>query len=124
MSDTYEIDHRLPCWPAGTPCPNSCARDHARHVLDNHVQLHGPWAGWRLAGRDLVTPSGERIPERRLRVRPHWVGGRRINLCLRWRRTSLEAHLFHTSTHMACCASIHEGWQGIVTNTARSSLTD
>ncbi|MBE0315027.1 NAD(P)H-dependent oxidoreductase [Xanthomonas citri pv. punicae] len=27
----------------------------------------GPWAGWRLAGRDLVAPTGERIPERRLR---------------------------------------------------------
>jgi len=67
VSDTYEIDHRPPCWPAGKPCPNSCARDHARHVLDNHVQLHGPWAGWRLAGRDLVAPSGERIAERRLR---------------------------------------------------------
>ncbi len=67
MSDTYDIDGRPPCWPSGQPCPNSCARDHARHVLDNHVDLHGPWAGWRLAGRDLVAPSGERIPERRLR---------------------------------------------------------
>ncbi|WP_230938693.1 DUF3653 domain-containing protein [Xanthomonas translucens] len=31
------------------------------------MELHGPWAGWRLAGRDLVAPSGERIAERRLR---------------------------------------------------------
>jgi len=41
--------------------------DSYNHVIDNHVDLHGPWAGWRLAGRDLVAPSGERIPERRLR---------------------------------------------------------
>ncbi|PPU91426.1 hypothetical protein XalbCFBP2523_14775 [Xanthomonas albilineans] len=67
MSDTYDIDRRPPCWEPGQPCPNHCAQAHARHVLDNHVELHGPWAGWRLAGRDLVAPSGERIPERRLR---------------------------------------------------------
>lgn len=62
-----EHDHRPPCWPAGEPCPNHCARAHAAHVLQNHVPLYGPWRGWRLAGRDLVAPSGERIPERRLR---------------------------------------------------------
>ena len=26
--------------------------------MRNHVRLHGPWAGWRLAGRDLVSPEG------------------------------------------------------------------
>ncbi|WP_185910730.1 hypothetical protein [Xanthomonas cerealis] len=67
MSDSYNIDRRPPCWTAGEPCPNQCAQAHARHIIDNHVDLHGPWTGWRLAGRDLVAPSGERIPERRLR---------------------------------------------------------
>ncbi|QHQ28259.1 putative phage-related protein [Xanthomonas albilineans] len=67
MSDTYDIDRRPPCWEVGKPCPNHCAQAHARHIIDNHVELHGPWAGWRLAGRDLVAPTGERIPERRLR---------------------------------------------------------
>lgn len=67
MSDSYNINRRPPFWTAGEPCPNPCAQAHTRHVIDNHVDLHGPWAGWRLAGRDLVAPSGERIPERRLR---------------------------------------------------------
>ena len=67
MSDTYDLDNRPPCWEPGKQCPNNCARDHYRRVIDNHVNLSGPWAGWRLAGRDLVAPSGERIPERRLR---------------------------------------------------------
>ncbi|WP_323563319.1 hypothetical protein [Xanthomonas campestris] len=67
MSDTYNLDRRPPCWPTGAPCPNSCAHDLHRRVVTNHVELTGPWAGWRLAGRDLVAPGGERIPERRLR---------------------------------------------------------
>ena len=54
MSDTYDLDSRPPCWEPGTQCPNGCARDHYRRVVDNHVSLSGPWAGWRLAGRDLV----------------------------------------------------------------------
>lgn len=64
---SYDLDQRPPCWNPGEPCPNNCARDHHRRIIDNHVQLTGPWAGWRLAGRDLVAPTGERIPERRLR---------------------------------------------------------
>jgi len=67
VSDSYNIDRRPPCWDAGQPCPNSCAHDVYRRVVDNHVELSGPWRGWRLAGRDLIAPSGERIPERRLR---------------------------------------------------------
>lgn len=64
MSDTYNLDSRPRCWEPGTQCPDSCASDHYRRVVNNHVALTGPWAGWRLAGRDLVAPSGERIPER------------------------------------------------------------
>ena len=64
---TYDLDRRPPCWPPDTPCPNTCAQAHADAVLRNHLELHGPWAGWRLAGRDLVSPDGLRLPERRLR---------------------------------------------------------
>lgn len=67
MTGTYNFDRRPPCWPVGTPCPNSCAHDLHRRMVTNHAELTGPWAGWRLAGRDLIAPSGELIPERRLR---------------------------------------------------------
>lgn len=51
-------DHlRPPCWPENGPCPNPCARAHYDRVVFNHTELHGPWAGWRLAGRDLVAPG-------------------------------------------------------------------
>lgn len=36
-------------------------------MSDNHVTLTGPWAGWRLAGRDLVAPDRQRISPERLR---------------------------------------------------------
>lgn len=51
-------DHlRPPCWAEGQPCPNACARAHYDRVVHNHHPLHGPWAGWRFAGRDLVSPG-------------------------------------------------------------------
>ncbi|WP_425480323.1 DUF3653 domain-containing protein [Pseudoxanthomonas winnipegensis] len=35
------------------------------HLTRNHVELTGPWTGWRLAGKDLVSPTGQRVsPER------------------------------------------------------------
>ncbi|MDR1076538.1 MAG: phage protein [Xanthomonadaceae bacterium] len=56
---------RPPCWPTGTPCPNTCAAAHHDRTVRNHLNLTGPWAGWRLAGRDLISPHGHRInPER------------------------------------------------------------
>lgn len=57
---------RRPCHRQGTK-PNPCAAAHYRRMIDNHVHLTGPWAGWRLAGRDLVSPAGERINPERLR---------------------------------------------------------
>ncbi|WP_028839695.1 DUF3653 domain-containing protein [Thermomonas fusca] len=55
-----------PCHVLGKR-PPPCAEAHYRRIIDNHVTLHGPWAGWRLAGRDLVSPDGERINPQRLR---------------------------------------------------------
>ncbi|WP_268738733.1 DUF3653 domain-containing protein [Luteimonas fraxinea] len=39
------------------------------YVLRNFVvrHLHGPWAGWRMAGKDLVGPDGTRISPTRMR---------------------------------------------------------
>ena len=55
-----------PCHVVGTK-PNACAL--AVHNLRAYgcADLGGPWAGWRLAGRDLVTPDGLRIPPERVR---------------------------------------------------------
>lgn len=55
-----------PCHKIGTK-PNACAAAHYRRVVEGHMPLYGPWAGWRLAGRELVSPDGERINPARLR---------------------------------------------------------
>lgn len=67
--DPYATRRQPPCWGLDITDgkPNHCKLAHADHILRNHIELHGPWAGWRLAGRDLVAPTGERISERRLR---------------------------------------------------------
>ena len=44
---------------ARTPVPKA----HAGHVLRNHVPLYGHRSGWKLAGRDLISPDGLRLPE-------------------------------------------------------------
>lgn len=58
---------RPPCWPVGKPCPNACARAYYHELVDNHRTLTGPWTGWRLAGRDLISPDRQRINPQRLR---------------------------------------------------------
>ena len=55
-----------PCHVQGTK-PNACAAAHYRRIVENHVNLSGPWEGWRLAGRDLVSPDRKRISPERLR---------------------------------------------------------
>lgn len=47
--------------------PNACAASHYQRIVSNQVALHGPWAGWRLAGRDVVAPDRQRINPERLR---------------------------------------------------------
>lgn len=57
--------NRPPCWPENSSCPNDCAAALYSREAHNHVDLTGPWIGWRLRGRDLVSPSGTRLsPER------------------------------------------------------------
>lgn len=58
---------RPPCWPDGQPCPNGCAAALHDRIAHNQTTLFGPWAGWRMAGRDLVAPDGDRISPERLR---------------------------------------------------------
>lgn len=65
--DLTDYNNRTPCWPMGQPCPNKCAAQVRDLITRNHVHLHGPWAGWRLAGRDLVSPDGIRFSPERLR---------------------------------------------------------
>jgi len=50
-----------------------CLHCHAEHPQAHHERgvhnvtpLFGPWAGWRMAGRHLVSPDGDRITSRRL----------------------------------------------------------
>ncbi len=52
---------RPPCWTDGQPCPNRCARQHYDRIVWNVTELHGPWAGWRLAGARLISPHREWI---------------------------------------------------------------
>jgi len=56
---------RPPCWPDAEPCPNNCAALHEREVY-NHLDLTGPWQGWRFRGRYLVSPDGSRLTPERL----------------------------------------------------------
>lgn len=57
---------RPPCWPNGQQCPNGCAKAYYERVILNHTPLSGPWAGWKLAGRDLVSPKGIRVSPQRM----------------------------------------------------------
>lgn len=55
-----------PCHVPGTK-PNACAV--AAHELRAYgkADLGGPWKGWRLAGRVLITPEGQRLPVERVK---------------------------------------------------------
>lgn len=48
-------------------CPNTCASQLHERLVHNNTPLYGPWAGWRMAGRVLVSPDGDRISPERLR---------------------------------------------------------
>jgi uncharacterized protein DUF3653 len=39
---------------------------HRERIVHNRTPLYGPWSGWRMAGKDLVSPDGDRINPRRL----------------------------------------------------------
>ena len=56
-----------PCWPDGQPCPNACAEALYERNVYGRQYLTAEWQGWRLAGRVLVSPDGDRITPERLR---------------------------------------------------------
>jgi len=48
-------------------CKTETEAEHFERVVHNKTPLHGPWAGWRMAGRELVSPDGDRFTTTRLR---------------------------------------------------------
>jgi hypothetical protein len=61
------MDTRPPCCRPDEGPANWCARAFHDRTAYNLTPLHGPWAGWRMAGRVLVSPDGDRIAPERLR---------------------------------------------------------
>ena len=51
------------CWHCQAETPG----EHYERIVYGKERLHGPWEGWRLAGRHLVAPDGARITPERLR---------------------------------------------------------
>ena len=50
------------CWH----CKDESTRAHYLRVVENKHALHGPWEGWRMSGRFLIAPNGNRITPERL----------------------------------------------------------
>jgi hypothetical protein len=50
-----------PYWPEGSPCPNRCAAQLHETTIYGSCDLQGPWQGWRVRGRVLVSPAGDRV---------------------------------------------------------------
>lgn len=48
------------------PTADDAMRFMADAVLYQRVDLTGPWQGWRVRGRDLVAPDGQRVSTQRL----------------------------------------------------------
>lgn len=49
------------CWPDGEACPNNCAAAMHDRLIYGTCDLWGPWAGWRIRGRMLISPAGDRV---------------------------------------------------------------
>lgn len=52
----------ITCWH----CQAEHTEAHHERIVYNRTPLYGPWTGWRMAGRNLVSPDGDRINPRRL----------------------------------------------------------
>lgn len=49
------------------PTPEEALCFMADAMLYQRIDLTGPWQGWKLRGRVLVSPDGDRVPVERLR---------------------------------------------------------
>ena len=52
---------------ASKPTPEQALQFMADAVLYQRVDFSGPWHGWKLRGRHLVSPDGDRMTAERLR---------------------------------------------------------
>lgn len=50
------------CWH----CKHESSTEHHERVVYNNTPLHGPWSGWRMAGRFLISPDRDKITPERL----------------------------------------------------------
>lgn len=48
-------------------CNRESSDAHYDRIVHNVTPLYGPWAGWRMAGRVLISPDRDRISPERLR---------------------------------------------------------
>lgn len=65
-----------PCLKPGEAL-NACARAVYAFEVNSTADLSGEWAGWRLRGRVLISPDGDRISPARLRGLLFVEAGRR-----------------------------------------------
>lgn len=98
--DLTASNFRPPCWPENQQCPNHCTEQVRDQIVRNYVRLHGPWAGWRLVGRDLVSPEGIRMSAERLKG-------------LAWRQDA-EIRLAHTIKRNQAAKAGHRGMVTVI----------
>jgi len=53
--------------PRCVHCKTETTQEHYNRIVYGHAALYGPWQGWRLAGRELISPDGDRLSVERLR---------------------------------------------------------
>ena len=80
-------------------CKKEHPEGHYDWVVLNKTALHGPWAGWRMAGRFLVAPDKDRIT-------PEWLRG------IMWREANSATLRMHSAkSRVAVVSSIAGGVQ-------------
>jgi hypothetical protein len=48
-------------------CKQESTQQHYDRIVYGKTVLYGHWVGWRIAGRDIISPDGDRICPERLR---------------------------------------------------------